>query len=66
MRIAILLAFFVAISGCTTSAVIKEVENTEACGAGTARLIPTEADVWLILCHDGRVSWMADEKADAE
>jgi len=42
------------------------VENTAACGAGPARLIPTESNVYLVLCQDGRVSWMEDEEAATE
>ncbi len=66
MRFALILAMIGLISGCTTSAVIKRVENTEACGSGPARLIPTESDVFLVLCDDGRVSWIEDEEARAE
>lgn len=64
MRIAFALTLIAALTGCATEAVIKQVENTAACGSGSARLIPTEGDVWLILCQDGRVSWMEDEAAE--
>jgi len=64
MRLAILLALVGLVSGCASDAVIKQVENTEACGSGSARLIPTEGDIWLVLCQDGRVSWI-DDAAEA-
>lgn len=66
MRTLFALTLLAVLTGCATEAVIKQVENTAACGAGTARLIPTESDVYLVLCQDGRVSWMVDEEAAAE
>jgi hypothetical protein len=63
MRTVLALTLLATLTGCATEAVIKQVENTAACGAGPARLIPTESDVWLVLCQDGRVSWIEDEEA---
>jgi len=63
MRNLFALTLLAALTGCANQAVIKKVENTAACGTGTARLIPTESDVYLVLCQDGRVSWMEDEEA---
>lgn len=51
----------VMLSACAGTAVVKQVENTSFCGQGTARLIPTETEVWLVLCEDGRVTWMLEE-----
>lgn len=65
-RLALIFALVGLVSGCATEAVIKQVENTEACGTGPARLIPTEGNIWLVLCQDGRVSWMEDEDSTAE
>ena len=66
MRVALIAAMIAIVSGCTSQAVIKQVENTEACGAGTARLISTNSDVWLVLCQDGRVSWIDEADATGE
>lgn len=63
MRTVFALTLLAALTGCATETVIKQVENTAACGAGPARLIPTESDIWLVLCQDGRVSWIVDEEA---
>jgi hypothetical protein len=63
MRTVLALMLLATLTGCATEAVIKQVENTSACGAGPARLIPTESEVWLVLCQDGRVSWIEDEEA---
>jgi hypothetical protein len=64
MRIAIVTALLAICCGCATEAVIKQVENTEACGPGTARLVPTESKVWFVLCPDGRVSWLEDDDTE--
>lgn len=66
MRILFAMTLLAVLTGCANQAVIKQVENTAACGTGTARLIPTESDVYLVLCQDGRVSWMEDEENAAD
>lgn len=61
VRTVFVLVISMALSACAGTAVVKQVENTDFCGKGTARLIPTETDVWLVLCEDGRVTWMLEE-----
>jgi hypothetical protein len=48
--------------GCSNNLVMKQIEDSDVCGKGVTRLIPTNSDVWLVLCEDGRVSWMDDTK----
>ena len=48
--------------GCSNTLVMKQIEDSDVCGKGVTRLIPTNSEVWLVLCEDGRVSWMDDTK----
>lgn len=64
MRTIMVVAIAVLMSACAGTAVVRQVENTDVCGQGTARLISTESDVWLVLCDDGRVTWMLEEGID--
>ena len=62
-RTLILAGLALTLTACAGTAVVRQVEDTNFCGKGTARLIPTESEVWLVLCEDGRVTWMLEEDA---
>lgn len=61
MKKLILSAMLLALVACSNTAVVKQIQDSDACGKGITRLIPTEGEVWLVLCEDGRVMWMDEE-----
>lgn len=61
MRILLICLFAAFLSACANTAVIRKIEDSDMCGKGITRLLPSESDVWLVLCDDGRVLWMTEE-----
>ncbi len=61
MKILLSALLFLALSGCAGTAIIKEMKDSNVCGLGVTRLVPTEGTIWLVLCEDGRVLWLDDE-----
>lgn len=61
MKTLTLSAVILLMVGCANTAVVKQIDDSDACGKGVTRLIPTEGEIWLVLCEDGRVLWMDEE-----
>ncbi len=61
MKILLTALLSLTLLGCADTAVIKEMTDSNVCGPGVTRLVPTEGTIWLVLCEDGRVLWLDDE-----
>ncbi len=62
-RVFLLCALICVLSACAGTAVIKKIDDSNACGPGDTYLLPSDGEVWLVLCEDGRVLWIADDEA---
>ncbi len=61
MKKFILSSTLLVLVACSNTAVVKQIYDSDACGKGITRLIPTEGEILLVLCEDGRVMWMEEE-----
>ncbi len=63
MKLVLISALVLTLLGCATTgtAVIKRITDSDVCGPGPVRLIPTDGGLYLVLCEDGRVLWIDEE-----
>ena len=61
MKKLLLTSILLSLVACSNTAVVKQINDSDACGEGITRLIPTDGEIWLVLCEDGRVMWMDED-----